>query len=494
MIHSTFPSQNLVYENKYFTEFIRRCHLSKRYPLPPGLAVLVKKADVHAIFDLIENDFNTKTLLFNMYPGTSYRFAKDTTGLSRTFNVIRSPSGEYALILETKSKLANHTQAHPDKQDLPVKSGTLKSGKPAWRIEGGYDEYFNLTIYLKKSSNYLDAIHEYQLPWLIDSPFVAKYLQSQLYLNEKGHLKISLYASKAPFNLSELLSTYPQLSYEQKDILISDLLKGIKAFHDLGYVHQDIKPENLLIYYVNGKFRLRLTDYGLSTHFDDKIILPLSSKGNASPEILYFHNTTTSSVFEFYQSPTVKKGIAFWLLNSMRALYPPLHWAKRRECSTPHYANDIWAAGIVIYHLLYGQEPTPNDLNAIQYHPLLKRMLHPDRNQRMTINEAINLHQYLSAENRKVEALLALPFNEFLQHPEISALLSDMQQALAYSPPTPPVTYTLLRSALTQNPARRQNITGMSGRVTGDPSQAQTSIKRVKPSFEYLKVPRNRMV
>jgi len=45
------------------------------------------------------------------------------------------------------------------------------------------------------------------------------------------------------------------------------LAEGLKAIHDAGICHRDLKPQNLLL---NSKFELKITDFGLSKMFEEK--------------------------------------------------------------------------------------------------------------------------------------------------------------------------------------------------------------------------------
>jgi serine/threonine protein kinase len=43
------------------------------------------------------------------------------------------------------------------------------------------------------------------------------------------------------------------------------LLGAVNYTHSLGIAHRDLKPENILIKKSNGKFRLKIIDWGLGT-------------------------------------------------------------------------------------------------------------------------------------------------------------------------------------------------------------------------------------
>jgi len=96
------------------------------------------------------------------------------------------------------------------------------------------------------------------------------------------------------------------------------MMRGLKACHDVGIVHRDIKPQNLLM---DGNFQLKLTDFGLSY---------LGREGVESNSIVMnTHYVGTRG----YQAPELLK----------------------RDPYTK--ACDIFSAGVVLFILLTGYPP-----------------------------------------------------------------------------------------------------------------------------------------
>lgn len=48
-------------------------------------------------------------------------------------------------------------------------------------------------------------------------------------------------------NLGEFLTQEVDLSFQQRLLLCSDLIRSVRALHDIGVYHRDIKPENILL-------------------------------------------------------------------------------------------------------------------------------------------------------------------------------------------------------------------------------------------------------
>jgi len=112
------------------------------------------------------------------------------------------------------------------------------------------------------------------------------------------------------------------------------MMRGLKACHDVGIVHRDIKPQNLLM---DGNFQLKLTDFGLSY---------LGREGVDSDSIVMrTHYVGTRG----YQAPELLK----------------------REPYTK--ACDIFSAGVVLFILLTGYPPFEQAIKSDKwFNPLYK--------------------------------------------------------------------------------------------------------------------------
>ncbi|HRE32610.1 MAG TPA: hypothetical protein PLD88_11600, partial [Candidatus Berkiella sp.] len=86
---------------------------------------------------------------YDLVPGKAYYLDKAQSSLSRNLSVLRNNKGEYKLIVETKSKLANG-----QKQKLPLVEGGYKKGKPAWRVDTEEEHYFSLITHINSEQDY----------------------------------------------------------------------------------------------------------------------------------------------------------------------------------------------------------------------------------------------------------------------------------------------------------------------------------------------------
>ena len=115
----------------------------------------------------------------------------------------------------------------------------------------------------RKSGRYRTEIH--LLHQLRTCPFVVKLLKV---LEDQSVYVLIL--EQAPMTLEMLLhercTEKPMAEAVGREIF-GDLLKGIRAIHNLGFVHKDLKPENVLIFAdrIHRKLTAKIADFGFAT-------------------------------------------------------------------------------------------------------------------------------------------------------------------------------------------------------------------------------------
>ena len=169
--------------------------------------------------------------------------------------------------------------------------------------------------------------------------------------------------------LFDLILSKRKLSEEDSAYYFYQLVNGLEYIHLNNIIHRDLKPENLLLTKNN---ILKIIDFGLSNFKpeDNLLSTPCGSPCYASPEMV---------------SGKKYNGIT----------------------------NDVWSIGIILYAMIYGYLPfenvnNNNDLlfkkirecnveyaknNCLLALDLIKLILVPDFNQRITINE-IKRHKF----------------------------------------------------------------------------------------------------
>lgn len=397
-------SQALIPPNTDFKDFKDRLGLIKWHAPSAKLSTLLTATAREKIINyfLVDTDLSVaahftgtqqlkaRTDMANiagLKPGEAYRLDKKNTGLPRTLNVLRGDDGQYMLIVETKSKLASGV-----KQTLPKIGGATKTGKPAWRIDAGEVEYFNLVAKVRDQQDIIELSQEVELSKKMASPEVQQNVLGVKF-NNKGQEKISVYSVKADNSLETLVrnGTTTALSPGQQDMLILELLRGVKIFHDQGYAHQDLKPGNILVYgdAIKG-YHLKLTDFGL-VRKNGTNEAALGTVGYQSPEISYYHSDPGVHNHTYFNGVHGINSLAHNIYANNPQVYPK-NGSGRDAVKRPDASNDMWSIGVVAFEIRFGRQPNAADWPTIQSDPLLQGLF-TDKSNRIDINEAINIHQ-----------------------------------------------------------------------------------------------------
>ncbi len=172
--------------------------------------------------------------------------------------------------------------------------------------------------------------------------------------------------------------------------------KALTAAHEAGIVHRDLKPANIM---VTARNQVKVLDFGLARPLTQHV----HTKGPSLPEV-----TTSGMVLgtAAYLAPEQIKG------------------------DHADVRSDIWALGCVLYQMLSGQRPFPQD----SIPEVLASVLRDDPTDLGTLNPAVPaalkslIEKCLDkqAENRPQEAK------------EISAALKEILQEFRQGPPSSP--------------------------------------------------------
>ena len=168
--------------------------------------------------------------------------------------------------------------------------------------------------------------------------------------------------------LFDYIVQHQRLSENEAAIFFYQLINGVEYIHSQGIAHRDLKPENLLL--TNDK-TLKIIDFGLSHEFNPAFSLLKTKCGSPS-----------------YAAPEI--------------------------ISCPYYdgfKTDIWCCGIILYAMLCGFLPFEGDNNSelfrnildcdpempdwlsISSRDLIIRILNPDPDERITLQE-IKKHRF----------------------------------------------------------------------------------------------------
>ena len=142
---------------------------------------------------------------------------------------------------------------------------------------------------------------------------------------------------------------------------MSDLLRGIKAIHNLGFVHKDIKPENVLIFAdrVHRKLQGKVADFGFATRAQPpKDIINNINNNNFIPK---------QTLSEFVERVGDKCGILIHslllcaLMMAIHNLGTPGFWAPELVAGlvelSEAFKMDVFSCGVTFYRMLCNEMP-----------------------------------------------------------------------------------------------------------------------------------------
>lgn len=195
--------------------------------------------------------------------------------------------------------------------------------------------------------------------------------------------------------------------------LILEILNCLIKIHDAGYVHNDIKMDNILVYYdpKDQKVHARITDFGM-TKKAGEYFEPVASFCYASPQVIQKHikhETHLSHYFRSYLGKYPCYGHDLYMNSSLEEM--------KGDSLSGSCKDDMWALGVTIFKLITGEHPTKSNFEAelmprgilSEHSELIRKLLAPTREERPTAAEALEIYtKALNAlEQNRLDALRA---------------------------------------------------------------------------------------
>jgi protein-serine/threonine kinase len=185
----------------------------------------------------------------------------------------------------------------------------------------------------------------------IDTPWVV-----QLYYSFQDPTYLHLIMEFCPGgDLMTMLLQYDTFSEDITKFYVAECVCAVEAVHNLGFVHRDVKPDNLLI---DGSGHLKLSDFGLSTGFykthDSSYYQRLMETTGAPFDL----DTVKAIDLSFTQ----KDRIQTWKKNRRAIAYSRVGSPDYVAVETIRQdgytkAVDWWSVGVIMYECLVGYPP-----------------------------------------------------------------------------------------------------------------------------------------
>lgn len=313
------------------------------------------------------------------------------------FSAIYTTNGDFYIILEVIGHLLGYGFGKVACRSIHLQSGQI----------------FAL---IKPHSEYPEILDQGERKEKIEKNFLLTWRESDILKHFLGKLGILQIRERLAFRTKEFPELYliedyfadgdlekhlknlfakktPPLSFQENFQMGFQLLTALKSIHEKGYIHFDIKPENILLdFHTYPNFMVTIADFNTAKAYNEQ--LSYSNLGHSTPwcppEYALFHLKEDKN-------------------------------APRQPVGKLLFRFDVWSLGVVLYCLYFGesfpweglqQEETyraiaqlktgwiPKRLHKHIYYPLIEKMLQPDPNHRLTAAQALDLFMQLSKQSQ----------------------------------------------------------------------------------------------
>ncbi|KAH9951573.1 AGC/NDR protein kinase [Amylocystis lapponica] len=181
-------------------------------------------------------------------------------------------------------------------------------------------------------------------------------------------------------DLMTMLIKYDTFSEDVTRFYIAECVLAIEAVHQLGFIHRDIKPDNILI---DKDGHIKLSDFGLSTGFhkqhDSSYYQRLldSAAGIVSPTTAAQAARNSVMVNAIHLTMSSKDQIATWKANRRKLAYSTVgtpDYIAPEIFLQKGYGNecDWWSLGAIMFECLVGYPPFCSESTHETYQKIIQ--------------------------------------------------------------------------------------------------------------------------